>query len=331
MTLSLEQIRAKAIEEALKAGGNVDRNYIERELLHLDLLNSFINSKSLETITFQGGTALRLCYGNPRYSEDLDFAIGNDISICKSLRISEQIESHLKELYGDSFSLKKPKDSAFEQNPGEIKTPKWFAKYDMTPSVKSAPLQKVKLEIASVPAYSRVYRPAHFNYPGMDGNFPSVSLYVESLDEIMADKIVSFAMSDYTRWRDLWDMNWISNNPEYQGNEDAFLPLKLQDYSIADIANPIQVKLKLIPDLIGSKEFYEQANRFFPASISKECLQKPSFQQSMKKTLSAVYEKALETVSQKVTAKDRLTVYAKQKKEHSSPSPEKEATSHDER
>lgn len=197
MTLSLEQIRAKAIEEALKAGGNVDRNYIERELLHLDLLNSFINSKSL--------------------------------------------------------------------------------------------------------------------------------------DEIMADKIVSFAMSDYTRWRDLWDMNWISNNPEYQGNEDAFLPLKLQDYSIADIANPIQVKLKLIPDLIGSKEFYEQANRFFPASISKECLQKPSFQQSMKKTLSAVYEKALETVSQKVTAKDRLTVYAKQKKEHSSPSPEKEATSHDER
>ena len=317
MSLSLKQIRNKAVEESILAGGNADRDYIERELLHLDLLNSFINQETLKSITFQGGTALRLCYGNPRYSEDLDFAIGDDISLCKSLRISELIETNLKKLYGEAFSLKKPKDSAFKQKKGEIKTPKWFAKYNMIPEIRSAPLQKVKLEIASVPAHSRLYKSARYNYPNMEKHFPSLSLYVESLDEIMADKIVSFAMSNYIRWRDLWDMNWILNNPEYSGNENNYLLLKLKDYSIDDISGPLQEKLRLIPDLIDSKEFFEQTSRFFPASISRNYLQSPSFQHEMENAVTGIYKKALSTIHcQKTTAKDQLVIYTHQQNKH---------------
>ena len=45
-------------------------SFIEKELLHIDLLNSFIPQMQNTALVFQGETALRLCYGAPRYSED---------------------------------------------------------------------------------------------------------------------------------------------------------------------------------------------------------------------------------------------------------------------
>jgi hypothetical protein len=48
------------------------RPVVEKELLHYDLLFILDKENLLDNLTFQGGTSLRLCYGAPRLSEDLD-------------------------------------------------------------------------------------------------------------------------------------------------------------------------------------------------------------------------------------------------------------------
>jgi hypothetical protein len=47
-----------------------------KEAIHLHLLSALSDAGVLRHIVFQGGTALRLCYGGERYSEDLDFVCG---------------------------------------------------------------------------------------------------------------------------------------------------------------------------------------------------------------------------------------------------------------
>ena len=62
------------VERAMTAGGRERmRPVIEKELLHYDILFALEMEDLLDTLTFQGGTALRLCYGSQRFSEDLDF------------------------------------------------------------------------------------------------------------------------------------------------------------------------------------------------------------------------------------------------------------------
>jgi predicted nucleotidyltransferase component of viral defense system len=70
---------AARVEKAMILSGRGHmRPVIEKELLHYDILFSLDKEGLLDILTFQGGTSLRLCYGAPRFSEDLDFAGGRD-------------------------------------------------------------------------------------------------------------------------------------------------------------------------------------------------------------------------------------------------------------
>ena len=55
--------------------GEMEQNLI-KEAIHLHLLSALSDAGVLGHVVFQGGTALRLCYGGERYSEDLDFVCG---------------------------------------------------------------------------------------------------------------------------------------------------------------------------------------------------------------------------------------------------------------
>lgn len=48
------------------------------------------------------------------------------------------------------------------------------------------------------------------NYPQPDALYADIILQLKSLDEIMADKVQAFVCSPHTRYRDLWDLNWLS-------------------------------------------------------------------------------------------------------------------------
>ena len=51
----------------------IDQYTVLREYIQLVFLNALYQHKDSKGIIFKGGTALRLVYGSPRFSEDLDF------------------------------------------------------------------------------------------------------------------------------------------------------------------------------------------------------------------------------------------------------------------
>lgn len=69
----------------------IDEVSIFREYLQLVFLSYFFQEKEANKIFFKGGTALRLLFGSPRFSEDLDFSTNyNESEITKLLKKVEQ-------------------------------------------------------------------------------------------------------------------------------------------------------------------------------------------------------------------------------------------------
>lgn len=66
--LSLEDLKR------LSAKLKIDRERIAREYYELLVLNEISENSWSKNLIFKGGTALRLAYGSPRFSDDLDFS-----------------------------------------------------------------------------------------------------------------------------------------------------------------------------------------------------------------------------------------------------------------
>ena len=70
----MEQSLAQQTAIALK----IDQTQVVREYWELTLLKGLYESSFGKYLIFKGGTALRLAYGSPRFSEDLDFSLTRD-------------------------------------------------------------------------------------------------------------------------------------------------------------------------------------------------------------------------------------------------------------
>ena len=69
----------------------IDETQVVREYWEILILKGLFNSPSAKDIIFKGGTALRLAYGSPRFSEDLDFSLIHDSLKGKFLNLSRKI------------------------------------------------------------------------------------------------------------------------------------------------------------------------------------------------------------------------------------------------
>jgi predicted nucleotidyltransferase component of viral defense system len=70
----MEQTLAEPLARELK----IDVTQVVREYWEVVLLNRLFESPGTGDLVFKGGTALRLAYGSPRFSEDLDFSLLQD-------------------------------------------------------------------------------------------------------------------------------------------------------------------------------------------------------------------------------------------------------------
>ncbi len=71
----MEQILAERLARELK----IDVTQVAREYWEVILLNRLFETPGSGDLVFKGGTALRLAYGSPRFSEDLDFSLLEDL------------------------------------------------------------------------------------------------------------------------------------------------------------------------------------------------------------------------------------------------------------
>ena len=94
--ISMEAVKAQATRNQTTEE-NVVREYVQSLFL-----TYFYKEKGSEKILFKGGTALRLVYESPRYSEDLDYtSTGTNKS-----QTDEIIGKTLKELSLEGIDMK---------------------------------------------------------------------------------------------------------------------------------------------------------------------------------------------------------------------------------
>ena len=87
---------------------------------------------------------------------------------------------------------------------------RWTVSVNTNIARPDLPKQRIKLEIASVPAHTSTVRRVAVNYPELAGMYDDLTIRCQTLEEILADKLISFSATDtHIRHRDLWDIPWI--------------------------------------------------------------------------------------------------------------------------
>lgn len=268
------------------------RPVIEKELLHYDILYCLDQAGLLNELVFQGGTSLRLCHGGNRFSEDLDFAGGVDFSSARLAEMKTCIEDYIGKRYGLEVTVKEPVSLRQEKEYAELRVDKWQINITTAPGQKDMPKQKIKLEVANVPAYTKEALPLRNNYDFLPDGYEDTLVFTETLDEVMADKLISLpATQRYIRHRDLWDLVWLQQqnarlNPE-------LIRLKLADYKIPDYQLMLESRIASLDEIVASAAFQNEMKRFLPTNVYNRTLGQVKFKSfmlsSLKKLLTELH------------------------------------------
>ena len=89
----------KQLADSLQKSLNISQEQIVREEYEMIILKHLFESELGSLFVFKGGTALRLAYGSPRFSEDLDFSVLADFS-------REKLDRLLKGMASQNEALK---------------------------------------------------------------------------------------------------------------------------------------------------------------------------------------------------------------------------------
>ncbi|MQL50362.1 nucleotidyl transferase AbiEii/AbiGii toxin family protein [Photorhabdus khanii] len=262
------------------------RPVIEKELLHYDILFCLDQAGLLDNLVFQGGTSLRLCYGGNRFSEDLDFAGGKDFSSKQLATMKQCIEDYIGARYSLEVTVKEPESLKQEPKYAELNIDKWQIAIVTTLDRKDVPKQRIKIEIANIPAYTRNALPLRNNYDFLPDGYDDTLIYTETLDEVMADKMVSLpATQKYVRHRDIWDLAWL----QQQGAKPDvdLIRQKVADYKLADFANLLEQRIQSLPNVIASNAFMNEMKRFLPSNVFERTLAKEKFSSYLVATLES--------------------------------------------
>lgn len=264
------------------------RPVIEKELLHYDILFALDKENLLDQLTFQGGTLLRLCYGAPRFSEDLDFTGGKNFTASNLKDIKECLESYIGKRYGLEIEVKEPHKHLISEN-NNLHVDKWQLSITTMPGHKDLPKQKIKIEVINVPSYSREPKTLRINYDFLPDSYGDIFILCESLDEVYADKIISLVnCNKYIRFRDIWDLRWLTQQRATLNK--TFILNKIQDYSITDYTKKLDNLIPQLKAIIHSAAFREQMSRFLPLDIQQRTLMKEHFFDNLTSESVALFE-----------------------------------------
>ena len=252
------------------------RPVVQKELLHYDILFSLESEGLLDELTFQGGTSLRLCHGAPRFSEDLDFAGGQDFSNQKANIIKACIENHIGPRYGLEVCVKEPKELRNDPQYAGVNVNRWQVSVVTAPKHRDIPQQRIKIEIASIPAWTREPRPLQINYDFLPDGYGDILIMTETLNEITADKLVSLVNTEnYVRNRDIWDLRWMKQkNAEI---EMSLVKNKIADYQIDRYVDKLDSMRMRLPEVIKGDSFQNEMRRFLPIEVQERTLDKDKF------------------------------------------------------
>lgn len=292
--MKLDALVNAAISESPDLAGL--RPVVEKELLHYDILRALDQAGLLDQLTFQGGTSLRLCHGAPRFSEDLDFAGGPAFAAGDVEGMARVIESFITHHYGLAVRVKPPSARVGLDGAHGVTVSRWQVVVTTAPARPDLPRQRVRLEIANVPAYSSTLRPLRRNYAALPDGYEDILVPAETLSEVLCDKLVSVVASKVTRYRDLWDLPWL----QQQGGKlnPDWLRAKIADYGVLEYKNRLKRCRENLPDNIYGDGFGQQMARFLPPALMQKTLAQRGFLEYLVSANQTLLDAAGEALAQ---------------------------------
>jgi predicted nucleotidyltransferase component of viral defense system len=246
-----------------------------KEAIHLHLLSALSDKGVLRHVVFQGGTALRLCYGGERYSEDLDFVCGKRASYLDEVEFDALVQEALQitrtSLHRDfdvdpkRIALKNPADPMAIKS-DLVSVAAWQIIVPIDPSARS-PRSRVKIEFANVPSYDKAPSIAKTT-PGLVQT-QDIILAAESPNEILADKAVALTARGVLKFRDVWDVWYLVNKLNAQADR-ATVSRKFADYGTSEIETKARHRRDELASGSATKSFLAEMSRFLPARRVRE-------------------------------------------------------------
>lgn len=248
----------------------MDQNLM-KEAIHLHLLSALSEAGVLQHVVFQGGTALRLCYGGERYSEDLDFVCGKAGAYLKDVEFDGLVDNALEttkrtlqrdfDINAAQIVLKRPAQPELVKG-NDVNVAAWQIVVPVNPT-PNTPKSRIKIEFANVPSYDS--KPLTVNAtPGLV-QIQDVILNVETANEILADKAVALTARAALKFRDVWDVWFLVNKLGATPDRDM-VGKKFADYGTSDIAAKAKARLDELAKDATATAFYAEMKRFLPSA-----------------------------------------------------------------
>lgn len=279
------------VDLAITKGNEGLRPVIEKEILHYDIMFALDKSRLLDDLVFQGGTCLRLCYGSHRFSEDLDFVGGVSFANAQLQQIRECVMDHIGARYGLEVHVKNPKEMREEPTYQGLEVDRWQVAVVTNAGRSDLPTQKIKLEVANVPAHTRILTNLDRNYSFLPDSYQDLLLPVETMDEILADKIVSLsACQSYIRYRDIWDIRWLSQ--EGAKIDENLVEAKIRDYRSPNFLEALRTMSEEVKSISSSEAFRNEMSRFIDAKVRSGTVDREGFGEFVGERVARVLNQA---------------------------------------
>ena len=244
---------------------------VEKEILHHDIMYVLHKESVLQQLVFIGGTSLRLCYNSSRLSEDLDFTAGIHFNPAQLTGLEHRIQQHLEQKYGLNVSVRKP-----EPTNGDTST--WKITIEKHPGRPDIPSQKMHIDICAIPSFDIQNRPIMDHYQ-INSPISGLPIPVQSLTEILADKMVAFAYRERRiKPRDIWDIVWLKQQGIEQAPTLVIKKLEARGKLVTDFCGKIKHHSSLVEnDQTTKNDFLQEMGRFLPQDVAERTVNQKVF------------------------------------------------------
>ena len=202
------------------------------EIFQLILLFHIYAQSGSHDLIFQGGTALRWCYGGSRFSEDLDFVTTLPPTKVEAL-LQKAIKAAEREMlpHFGSGSLSLADKTTREGSlkllvswQGAERREKVTIKLECEPLVSGTKLLCEQTVMSALPSVTYLVMAGEFRIPR-----PNSVMVVETPSEILSDKVRALLERQYIKGRDLFDI-WLLRQNSTATLEQELVERKLRCY-----------------------------------------------------------------------------------------------------
>src|SRR5690554_5357370 len=245
---------------------------IEKEILHHDIMDVLVKEGVMQSLTFIGGTSLRMCYNSARLSEDLDFNGGMNFKPSQFEGLEVEIQKYIQNKYETEVWVNKPTEVA------QGNTSSWKISIIKEANQPDLPRQKMHIDVCAIPSFDIEKRPL-INHYDIVVPTEGILVPVQSLQETLADKLIALAYrARRIKPRDVWDIVWIKQRGINVSKTLVQQKLAARRKQTADFHQTLAAQLgKLMTEDEVRKDFNMEMSRFIPKNIKERTLDNPDY------------------------------------------------------